>query len=310
MTRTRLRWFEAVLALTSSAWALGACVADTSELDELTQPVVYGGDDRQEYASARPALRAVADSVAVLVEQDQVTRTRSGFRLADALPLRNVFSDVPVCESEPFVTQPTPGFCTGFVVGDDLIATAGHCVTRASCGATRFAFGFRMQGRSARTELGPDDVYACAEVVGRALEARDDWAVVRVDRRIQGHPPLRLRGRGTVGDRAPLTVIGHPMGLPIKIAGGARVQDNSANAYFAANLDTYAGNSGSPVLDASTLVVEGILARGAEDFVLHRERGGRCLVSNECSNGGGCDGQFEEVTRIARILPTIERAAR
>ena len=36
--------------------------------------------------------------------------------------------------------------------------------------------------------------------------------------------------------------------------------------YFTANLDTYRGNSGSPVFNAITHKVEGVLVRGEQDF--------------------------------------------
>ena len=46
----------------------------------------------------------------------------------------------------------------------------------------------------------------------------------------------------------PLVVIGHPSGLPTKIADGAWVRNNESEYYFVTNLDTFGGNSGSAVL--------------------------------------------------------------
>ncbi|WP_420540401.1 S46 family peptidase (plasmid) [Paenibacillus polymyxa] len=53
---------------------------------------------------------------------------------------------------------------------------------------------------------------------------------------------------------------------PIKsgFAVGAAVRDNPPNAFFVANLDTYGGNSGSPVFNSDTHEVEGILVRGED----------------------------------------------
>ncbi|OQB98875.1 MAG: hypothetical protein BWX80_03903 [Candidatus Hydrogenedentes bacterium ADurb.Bin101] len=77
-------------------------------------------------------------------------------------------------------------------------------------------------------------------------------------------------------------VIGHPSGLPKKIAFGSetRVRKNDAQGFFYANLDSYGGNSGSPVFNAEDGFVEGILVRGNTDFVLN----GDCFRSNILQN--------------------------
>ena len=113
--------------------------------------------------------------------------------------------------------------------------------------------------------------------------------VVGFDRRVAGRTPLRVSSRKIADGRA-VFVIGHPSGLPAKYAGGAHVRDNRRRAYFTANLDTYGGNSGSPVFDRRTKTVEGILASGEQDFV----KRGDCQVSLVCPDGG-CQG--EAVTR-------------
>jgi V8-like Glu-specific endopeptidase len=84
-------------------------------------------------------------------------------------------------------------------------------------------------------------------------------------------------------------VIGHPTGLPTKLADGAVIR-SLKETYFIANLDTYGGNSGSAVFDANSGLVEGILVRGEQDYV--RSSSG-CLASNVCRNDG-CRG--EDVT--------------
>ena len=66
------------------------------------------------------------------------------------------------------------------------------------------------------------------------------------------------------------------------------------NVFFSANLDTYGGNSGSAVFNAVNGQIEGILVRGATDYV---SRGG-CRVSNRISNSSG---RGEDVTLITNI---------
>lgn len=112
-----------------------------------------------------------------------------------------------------------------------------------------------------------------------------------------GVSPLKFRESGTAGDGEQLVVIGHPSGLPTKIAGGAKIRSGEA-AYFTANLDTFGGNSGSAVFNATTGIVEGILVRGELDYVSDIVDGKVCKRANKCSDDG-CDG--EDVTRITSV---------
>jgi hypothetical protein len=163
--------------------------------------------------------------------------------------------------------------------------------TRALAHA-RFVFGFRMlDARRARTVFAADDVYAGAELIARKqTETGADWALVRLDRPARGREPLPVRRKGKIAMGAPVFVVGHPCGLPAKLAGGAKVRNNRRPSIFVANLDTYGGNSGSPVLDESRRIVEGILVSGEQDFV----KKGDCKVSLVCPDDK-CRG--EDVTR-------------
>ncbi|MBZ0253469.1 MAG: trypsin-like peptidase domain-containing protein, partial [Candidatus Methylomirabilis sp.] len=210
------------------------------------------------------------------------------------------------CASEPFYNQPSPAFCSGFLVGADLIATAGHCINQAAgsgCGGYSFVFDFDMiDANTPRLNFPASSVYQCQQVVGGELGGGDlsDWRVLRVNPVSGRTPPaIRTTAMGLIPNNEAVTVIGHPVGLPTKIAGGANVRNNAPAAYFSANLDTYGGNSGSAVFNSASIasgspLVEGILVRGETDFVFS----GGCYVSNMCPDNG-CSG--EDVTRAREI---------
>ena len=254
------------------------------------QRAIYGTDDRRDiYQVSAPDVLAVADGVAALVEAANLRKSRGRYRLTTT----RYQDEYDLCDVEPFVSQPLGCFCSGFLVAPDVVATAGHCV-RSSIAArrTRFIFGFHMLDRDrARTTFSRRDVYTGVALLAREEnDAGADWALVRLDRPVEGRRPLRVRAGGKIADGRPVFVIGHPNGLPAKFAGGARVRHNRRRAFFVANLDTYGGNSGSPVFDQRTKVVEGILASGEDDFVAH----GECFVSLVCPDAE-CRG--ESVTR-------------
>lgn len=245
------------------------------------EKIIYGEDDRQDvYQVTDPQHLQWAASTCALVDVDDLTLNPNGTYFLQTYAWS--YSGITACPSEAFGDQPTGAFCSGFMVGPDLIATAGHCVEdEIDLSATRFVFGFGMQDASTPVTLFPaDQVYTGIEIVGRELTWSNDYAVIRVDRPItaQGAVPFEIRRDGVVPIGENVGVIGHPYGLPMKVAFGdnTEVKDNTPEYYFTANLDAAGGNSGSPVINADTGVVEGILVRGpAVDIVLD----GTCFVS-------------------------------
>lgn len=283
---------------------LRTAISDTPWAPSHTNgKVIYGADDRIDvYAEAIPARVALAASTVALISNSDLTDNGNG-TFTISLSAYQVGGLSP-CVGEAFATQPTAAFCTGFMVGDDLIATAGHCVSdEADLATFSFVFGFDMLNASTPvTTVSDSQVYSGVDLLSHDPGGVTDHALVRVDRDITapGASPLAVRESGIIGNNAQVGVIGHPSGLPKKIAFGANttVRDNSIADYFMANLDTYGGNSGSPVFNQSTGEVEGILVRGAADFV----NGGGCFASNMLLDAQGA----EDVTRIGVIVPFLD----
>ncbi|HAU89128.1 MAG TPA: serine protease, partial [Elusimicrobia bacterium] len=75
----------------------------------------------------------------------------------------------------------------------------------------------------------------------------------------------------------------------------AKVRDFSKSGYFVADLDTFGGNSGSPVFNTRTKKIEGILVRGDEDF-LDSPAGCTTMATYEQTGGRG-----EDVTKISEV---------
>lgn len=290
-----------------------ACVAiDGEDVETVAQPTIYGTRDTQErFEATGPVADPLFDAEVMLVSERAryVQSSSGGYAISGAPTLSQYIASAygyPMCTTEPYRSEPTPGFCSGFMVGPDLIATAGHCVRNSrDCRDTTFVFGYNVPASSggAVTWVPGDNVYQCASIVGRVETSTEDWAVLRTDRPIAGHQALPVRRTGTIALGTPLAVIGHPTGLPTKFADNAVVQANGSSLYFEANIDVFAGNSGSGVVSwdgTGQPTIEGILVRGNADWTYGSQSGQTCVQAVTCADSG-CTGSagsgWEEVTR-------------
>ncbi|HMN69468.1 MAG TPA: serine protease [Bdellovibrionales bacterium] len=260
--------------------------------------VIYGADNRHDYFEvADPFWRSRADGTVALLRAANVEDLGDGTSRLRTSPFG---TGSGLCASEPYYEQETAAFCSGFLVTPDTIVTAGHCVrTQVACDNTRFVFGFRLEASGAQPRAVPtSQVFSCARLVHAvANPSGEDFAVVKLDRPVTHAEPVLLQNTARPPVGTGLVVMGHPSGLPLKIADGAEARV-VRDEYMVANLDTYGGNSGSAVFNALTGEVEGILVRGEMDYIYKNG----CRVSNICVEEG-CRG--EDVTLIERVRPYL-----
>lgn len=286
---------------------------------QFTNVSTYGKDNREEYCASNLILRDLADSVAgFFTDGSSVTLTNKPYVYGTATLMQ---SQDRVAPDQRFASQPAAAFCTGFLVGADLMVTAGHCVKDHDpadaaaprdhaaacqqntqqgdyCENIRVVFGFRKDLGGVIPRAAPArNVYKCVKVVSHSLNSGPDYTVIRLDRQVGDRLPLAInRGNKGLSGKTPLFVIGHPSGLPLKIAGDAAVISVDTDVYvndnwgmsrkwadkgyaFLTNLDTFHGNSGSPVFNLNTLLVEGILVSGDNDYEPHPNYPGQSQVT-------------------------------
>jgi subtilisin-like proprotein convertase family protein len=264
---------------------------------EVSRDLIYGLDDRQDVYRIDSELHmTLSRSTVALVKKNRLSTMAQGFRLTTT-PYAQQFN---LCTDEAFYTQPTAAYCSGSLVGPRHILTAGHCVqNQIACASMKVVFDYEMiNSTQARTEFSQQQVYNCHSIIKQEFVANGrDYAVIELDRDVVGYEPLPIRRGGQIKLAESVFVIGHPSGLPKKIAGKAQVRTISSE-HFTANLDTYGGNSGSPVFNSNSGLIEGVLVRGDTDYIWR----GNCRVSNQCSDQG-CRG--EDVTHIGLAAPFI-----
>lgn len=244
---------------------------------------IYGSDNRREVFEAMRSHSRLADSSAALIVNSFLIKKRGKY-VIDAPTLE---ASDGTCSSERYQSQPAASLCSGTLIAPDLILTAAHCYNNDSiCKQASWAFGYHEK-RNGKYEIKEKELYRCKEVVYRAFDIQQgqDFAVVKLDRKVKGHTPVTLRPSGSPEVRTRLVLIGNPRGLPTKIADDAWITEIKENVLIT-NVDAYTGNSGSGVYNADTGFLEGVLSYGKEDYKEDEERS--CFTSQvyDMNDGG------------------------
>jgi hypothetical protein len=265
------------------------------------EKTIYGVDDRQEIIQVdEPAVQKVSRSVVALFS---ASRLKDIGNDSFELILRRHGDAKGLCAGQLFENQSSGAFGSGFLVAKDIVATAGHCIQLSSLHTVRFVFGFKVvtPPDEISFRVPSSEVYSAKRVIGRRLTASGaDWCLVQLNREVDNHDPLVLRKDVSVGDK--VYVVGHPSGLPMKFAaGGAEIRVVNDEC-FIANLDTFGGNSGSPVFSVTHNEVVGVLVRGQADYIDNELGSCRIAASYPTTGPEGEDctkvGQFADLINV------------
>jgi Trypsin-like peptidase domain len=237
--------------------------------------------------------------VAAICREKDLIDTGAG---VSELEVKNYGESFNLCTDEPFQHQPIAAgsLCTGFLVAEDIIATAGHCVDEEKISKLCFIFGFKIATPSKPVRrIFHKNIYKGIKIIHRICDSKEsgaDWVLVKLDRKVAGQSVAEL-SKKEISCHQPLYILGHPCGLPLKYSAGAQVRDIES-AFFSADLNIYCGNSGSPVFNRKTHEVIGLVTRGDDQDFRWTGKGWRSVIysnSNFKNNKPQC-------TRVSEFI--------
>jgi len=151
-----------------------------------------------------------------------------------------------------------------FLLLPDIMITSRHVIGKSSIDEVVFVAGFKtfVNGKS-ETQFSNVRVLHSKKIIYLPELDSYDLVLVRLKEKTEFYKPLTVNWNYEPTLLKSLYTIGHPLGVTLKYTtnGGASKMVN--DIYFEANLDTYEGNSGSPVFDRKTHQVIGILTEGS-----------------------------------------------
>lgn len=243
---------------------------------------IYGEYDRRNVDDPDndPRLVQAAQSVGVLVRRNDLQERGGGasYRL-----LTESFSDYDYCPDEPFFDDHFVGFCTAWLAGPRTLITNSHCVPNQDT-CENAAIVFDHQSGTDYERINSDDVYFCERLLYETnTKCWTDFAVLQLDRTVVDRAPLTIN-REELAEDAELALIGHPIGMPKQIASGGEVIETESSRYIT-DLDGTGGNSGSPVLNVDTGLVEALHMCGSKTrFETVEVEGETCERESRCES--------------------------
>jgi V8-like Glu-specific endopeptidase len=241
------------------------CLASFS----LNSFAIYDEDDRKDlFEITDPKLKKVATAMAYQIEFVELsgwTFNRFWTRVMEPFQQRGI------CEDEKFAKQLSMrNNCTAILVSPKHLLTAGNCITDHYCSNDLYWFMFDYSLKNG----GPFDVkhhndnfFRCDKIVKRVFDPNTatSFTLMELKKTVKGVTPMKYRKSGSLELNEELIVMGHPRGLPLKIANNVQVWDQN-ETHFTLNSDISGETRGAAILNAKSLELEGIMVYGTPNY--------------------------------------------
>lgn len=220
----------------------------------ISGAIIYGNDDRKDVIDV-PQIAHLSQAVATSVSEAFIVKKQTPFVDLDFILSSDEYG-FGLCKNQKFSDQPSGLVnCTGFLVAEDILITAGHCSTfhqeilkdqaQPMCTDFPWLFDFKKdkEGLVSIQNIPRENLYYCKKVIhaehmSGIIGSRNrapifpingaigpDFAIIQLDRKVSGRTPLKLSAAAPKKSESVFT-IGHPSALPQKIADNAIVIEN------------------------------------------------------------------------------------
>ncbi|MAZ47514.1 MAG: hypothetical protein CME65_03060 [Halobacteriovoraceae bacterium] len=237
---------------------LGFILAGTNSL-----AAIIGNDDRTDIVELdQPIISVISSRVVSFVRKKHLIKKSDSYEMNAT----NLIERLRFCEDERFSDEPLFANCSGAIVGEDRILTAGHCIGPDNQDEFYVVLDYIKDAQgNIPTTFSKDQVFEVRDFLYREFTLSDqvnDIALLRVKRKLNRTPlPVQLDHSYSTG--TPIYMLGHPLGVSQKYTGPNIIRSLSLPTLsFRTELDSFSVNSGSPVFDHHTNEIIGVLSRG------------------------------------------------
>jgi hypothetical protein len=266
-----------------------------------------------ETISAR--LRTVGRAVAQMISTDGGSSgIDKGHLHVPYQPLRDVcIGNHRICPNtesdfKPFMDQTCVEASTAVLIGPRHVITTGHSVRIQHIISHQFVFNRTASAShvyantsTRQWEIPPEHFYTAYRLVAYANTPLADWAILELDRDVEGIKPLDI---GHWRSTAKADFFGHPLGLPLTYARVHPLLTSGPTPNYLIDTDAGSGGSGSPIIQSGKVVgiVRGA-ARIDSEAITSDGLGGRCIDPKRSSCR--CPQPFTPARYFAPCVPDI-----
>lgn len=178
--------------------------------------------------------------------------------------------DKGICKNEKFSNQDTIRLgCSAVLIGKNKVLTGGNCISDHTCRNDLYywTFGYYKKSKEQNfSELHKKNFYKCKEIVKRVYNPNSgtSFTIFTLKKDVKDVEPVKISKKELTKEDE-LIMMGHPTGLPLKIADGAFAIDQDEN-FFIANSDIRGETIGTIAFNKKTKELVGLMIYGTYNY--------------------------------------------